>query len=133
MDNRETILNKMREIAQNSPEKIHIIETNVEAEMQIEFFETLQILNKQKDSPELEEIWDKLNKETSSFQEKKESLALLASFGEVDSFRLIEKYLENTEKELQSWTFLAYQQARMFLEANLLDEEKIYIASGLGG
>lgn len=73
MDNRETILNKMREIAQNSPEKIHIIETNVEAEMQIEFFETLQILNKQKDSPELEEIWDKLNKETSSFQEKKKA------------------------------------------------------------
>ena len=31
------MINKMREIAQLNPEKIHIIETNVGAEMQLEF------------------------------------------------------------------------------------------------
>jgi hypothetical protein len=133
MNRQEKMINKMREIAQLNPEKIHIIETNVGAEMQLEFFETLQSFTKEDNIPKPEQIWENLNKAETSLEEKKKSLALLASFGEVDIFRMIEKYLENPEKELQSWAFLAYQQARMFLEANLLDENKIYIASGLGG
>ncbi|HQB21979.1 MAG TPA: hypothetical protein PLW23_06325 [Bacteroidales bacterium] len=133
MNRQEKMINKMREIAQLNPEKIHIIETNVGAEMQLEFFETLQSFTKEENIPKPEQIFENLNNPEASLEEKKKCLALLASLGEVDSFRMIENYLENPEKELQSWAFLAYQQARMFLEANLLDEEKIYIASGLGG
>lgn len=133
MNNQENILNKMKEIALNNPKKIHIIETCVEADIQIEFFENLQELNNQKILTDWKQLSENLYNPKISTEEKKKILVSLTAYGEVETYRIIENYLKNPTDELKSWTFLAYQQARMFLEAKLLDEEKIYIASSLGG
>ncbi len=130
----ERMMQKMRELAKAHPEKICIIETSVDSEIQIEFFETLQKLEKKLiESPDVKLLKSELyNTETDSSRQK-EILALLAGLGEVESYRIIEEFLKITENNLKSWAFLAYQQAKLFLESKLLEESKIYIASGLGG
>ncbi|HOZ30330.1 MAG TPA: hypothetical protein PLL66_05390 [Bacteroidales bacterium] len=125
----------MREIALLNPEKIKIIETNVDAETQLEFYEVLQSLGNTNTSNSFDTkiLFQELTDQDTSVMHKKEILAKLVSIGEVESYRLIETYLKDPDPQLKSWAYLAYQQARMFLESNLLEESKIYIASGLGG
>ncbi|HNQ67384.1 MAG TPA: hypothetical protein PKN32_03320 [Bacteroidales bacterium] len=134
MSDQEEMLNKMREIALLNPENIRIIEASVNSEIQLEFFETLQSVIKLKNTAdEPQELFKALNNPSNSLIKKKEILVKLVSYGEVETYRIIESYLKNPEPELKSWAYMAYQQARMFLESNLLEESKIYIASGLGG
>ncbi len=134
MRDQERMMKKMRELALNNPERISIVETSVDPNIQIDFFEALQKLDNKLDKDHNVENYQKelFNPET-QIERKKELLAILVGLGEVKSFRIIEKYLKKAEKELKTWTFLAYQQARLFLESKLLEESKIYIASGLGG
>ncbi|MDD3859808.1 MAG: hypothetical protein PHW83_06385 [Bacteroidales bacterium] len=134
MSDQEEMLNKMREIALLNPENIRIIEASVNSEIQLEFFETLQsVMKNQNLANDPKDLFKALNNQTNTLDKKKEILVKLVSYGEVESYRLIESYLKNPEDELKSWAYMAYQQARMFLESNLLEESKIYIASGLGG
>ena len=60
-------------------------------------------------------------------------MSLLASVEEVIAYRTIEKYLKNPEKELKSWAILALQESRMSLESSLLEENQVFISTGLGG
>lgn len=132
-DDQEHLLNKMREIALSNPDNIRIIETSVDAEIQIEFFELLQSVENEENLPDPNLLFSQLNDSSIALSEKKLILARLTSYGEVESYRLLENYLKDPQPELKTWAYIAYQQARMFLESNLLEESKIYIASGLGG
>lgn len=130
----EHMMDQMREIAKNNPEKIAIIETSVDPNIQIEFFEKIQKINDNtKEKISIEDSEKELFNPTVTIERKKELLVILVTFGEVESFRLIEKFLESVDVELKTWAYLACQQAKMFLESKLLEETKIYIASGLGG
>jgi hypothetical protein len=133
MEDQESMLEKMREIALNNPENIRIIETSVDAEIQIEFFETLQRIGDEIELPEPQQLLDELLNTSIGISRKKEILAQLTAYGEVETYRILEEYLKQPEPELKTWAYLSYQQARMFLESNLMEESKIYIASGLGG
>ncbi len=128
------MMEKMRELALANPEKITIVETSVDPNIQIEFFEALKKLEKKSNyNNSFDEVRQELENPEVSVKRKKEIIASLVVIGEVESFRIIESYLEKAKKELKTWTFLACQQAKMFLESKLLEETKIYIASGMGG
>lgn len=128
------MMEKMRELAFKNPEKITIVETSVDPGVQIEFFETLKKLdNKSNDEVDIDGLKNELDDPEVDIKRKKEIIASLVVIGEVESFRIIESYLQKAKRELKTWTFLACQQAKMFLESKLLEETKIYIASGLGG
>lgn len=134
MNDQEKMLNKMREIALLNPENIRIIEASVDSEIQLEFFEKLQsVRNPSNKDIDTKVSLENLNNQSTSIIQKKEILVNLACIGDVETYRMIEEYLKNPDPAIKSWTYLAYQQARMFLESNLTDESKIYIASGLGG
>jgi hypothetical protein len=131
---KEVMMHKMRELALNNPDKIVIVETNVDPEIQLEFFDFLEkIKEDQIYNTDINQIKDELYSQNINIARKKEILVLLARYGEVESFRLIENYLNEDISELKTWTYLAFQQAKMFLESKLLEETKIYIASGMGG
>lgn len=133
MDNQEKMLAKMREIALQNPDNIRIIETSVNSETQIEFFEALQDVDESIEEIDYSLLYKDLNDENVSIDDKKNILTLLTTVGEVETFRMLEEYLKIVPEELKKWAFLACQQGRMFLESRLLEESKIYIASGLGG
>ncbi|MFH1005072.1 MAG: hypothetical protein V1781_06220 [Bacteroidota bacterium] len=64
---------------------------------------------------------------------KKKVLSLLAHLGTILAFRQIEKCYKYLDKDLKQWATMALQECKIFLENNLLDENKGLILSGLGG
>ena len=132
-NNQEDMLEKMREIALQHPNNIQIIETSVDSEIQIEFFGALQRVSDMEEEFDIKALYNELICEETAIERKKDILAMLTTAGEVESFRLLEDYLKNANDDIKTWAFLACQQGRMLLESRLLEESKIYIASGLGG
>lgn len=130
----EYMIDQMRELAKDNPDKIVIVETSVDPNIQIEFFEEIQkVTDKNIKNINVENSEKELFDSTVTIEDKKKILVQLVTLGEVESYRLIEKYLETADDELKTWAYLACQQAKMFLESKLLEETKIYVASGLGG
>lgn len=133
MDEQEKLFRDIREIAINNPQKIKIIETSVDPDTQIDFFETLQKTNNDNNSYTIKELENILQNEKNP-EIIKYTLAILTTFNDVEAFRLLERYIESAPSEIKKWVFLAYQQSKLFLETYLLDEDStICIASGLGG
>lgn len=128
----EKILAQMRQIALKHPEKIRIVETNVNAEVQLEFYSMMQDVDKSYHDMDLPEIFAQLS-DCDDIQHRKKLLVAIASTGEIEAYRFLEKYLETCDDDIKKWALLACQQCQMFLESSLLDESKIYVASGLGG
>lgn len=128
----EKILAQMRQIALKHPEKIRIVETNVDAEVQLEFYSMMQDVDKSYHDMDLPEIFGQLS-DCDDMQHRKKLLVAIASTGEIEAYRFLEKYLETCDDDIKKWALLACQQCQMFLESSLLDESKIYVASGLGG
>jgi hypothetical protein len=64
---------------------------------------------------------------------KKEILARMASIESVECFRAIEAYMEHAMEPLLSWAILALNESRMLLESKIMDENQVFISTGLGG
>jgi hypothetical protein len=71
--------------------------------------------------------------DTVPLDEKKNLLVLFASLEKVEAFRIIEKYAKNPDPELREWSILALQESRMVIQSSLMDEQQVYISTGLGG
>jgi hypothetical protein len=64
---------------------------------------------------------------------KKEILARLASVANVECYRAIEASIEHLKEPLLSWAVLALNESRMLLESTFMDENQVFISTGLGG
>ena len=71
--------------------------------------------------------------EKTPVETKKKILVLLAHFGNAESYRILEKYLRESEENLRNWALLSLKECRMFLESDLLEVEGGVISAGLGG
>ena len=77
---------------------------------------------------------DLLYDENISIDEKKEILIQLAGVDDPKAFRVIEKFKEDQRgKELFEWTAMAYQESRTFIQGSLLEENQVFISTGMGG
>jgi len=136
MNNRmeeENVYKKIQEAISSLPENFSILEEQIDVELQMEYFNY---------GRDLKEIFpDELimQHQTDLFDphipidEKKNILVLLASQDKVEAFRTIEKYAKNPDPELREWSILALQESRMVLQSSLMDEQQVYISTGLGG
>lgn len=115
------------------PENFSILEEQIDVELQMEYFNYSKDLKLsfEKDFV-LTHQADLFNSEI-PIEEKKSLLVLLASVEEVECFRTIEKYTQNPDPELREWSVLAFQESRMVLQSSLMDEQQVYISTGLGG
>ncbi len=64
---------------------------------------------------------------------KKRILFCLAHFGSLESFKMLDKYLENPDKELMTWAVLCIEECRRFLEMELMGEDQMLVFGGAGG
>ena len=128
----EKILEQMRDLALKHPEKIQIVETNVDADVQLEFYSMMQEEGKSDAVDDMQAIFARLS-DCTDLEERKHLLVSLACTGEIEAYRFLEKYLVTCDDDIKKWAVLACQQCQMFLESSLLDESKLYVASGLGG
>jgi hypothetical protein len=129
----ENIYDKIQEIFGQSPGTLSILEEKVDIDLQMEYFEYSKIAKSNINENAVMAEKDELYNPDKTFEEKKRLLARLASVEKVEAYRFIEKYLSEEHKELRNWAILALQESRMLLESKLLEENQVFISTGLGG
>lgn len=125
--------NKIKYTLDNIPDSFDVLEEQIDIEVQMKYFEFSKALKeKGKGENYLKDI-DKLYNKDIGHEEKKEILSGLASMADVPAFRAIEKYNQSLDVELREWGILALQECKMLLKSSLLDEQQVFISTGLGG
>jgi len=129
----DNIYKKIQEAISSLPENFSILEEQIDVELQMEYFNYSRDI-KTKFSVELilQHQADLFNPDV-PIDEKKSLLVLLAAQEKVEAFRTIEKYAKNPDPELREWSILALQESRMVIQSSLMDEQQVYISTGLGG
>ncbi|MDA3891733.1 MAG: hypothetical protein PF517_08735 [Salinivirgaceae bacterium] len=131
----ENIFDKLREMSGKFPEKFNILEEQIDVKVQMEYFKFSKKHKKnidKKSQIDLDNI-PNINNEELDIEEKKKTLVELAYIDDPKAFRFIEEYIKTAPKELKDWVLLAMQQSKMLLESSLLNENQIFISTGLGG
>jgi hypothetical protein len=129
----ENIYDKIREIFGESPGTLSILEEKVDIDLQMEYFEVSKKVKKRLDEQAILEEKHQIFNPDWPEDKKKKLFVGLASLDNVEAYRHIEKYLNEGHGTLRNWAILALQESRMLLESKLLDENQVFISTGLGG
>ena len=128
--------NEINDFLKNLPKNFSILQEEINIEIQVAYFERAKSIKSQHkfDTKEIEIKIAELNITESTDEQKKDILIKLASVDDVKAFRAIESFVsESSNPELKAWATLALQESRMMMESSLLDENQVFISTGLGG
>lgn len=131
----DNIFDKLQEVTGKLPNKLNILEEQIDVKVQMEYFKLSKKIKKNRsdDSPaEIEDITD-INSNDLSDDDIKKILIQLADIDDPKAFRQIEAFAKIAPPNIKDWATLAFQESKMNLESSLLDENQIYISTGLGG
>ena len=129
----ENIYERIQDIFGNFPGNLSILEEQIDIDLQMEYFEFSRNFKKNSLSENIHAVRNELYDEGHSIASKKKLLVHLACLEEVEAYRTIENYLKKPDKDLKDWAILAFQESRMLLQSKLLDENQVFISTGLGG
>lgn len=129
----DAIYKKMQDMLESHPERFQVMEKQVELEVQLEYFDMSKEVKNELEPEVVLDLSNEIADSNASYDLKKKRICQLASVEDVRAYRLLEKYEKNIDEELEVWMMLALQESRMLLESSLLDEQKIFISTGLGG
>ncbi|MGF1586153.1 MAG: hypothetical protein ACFCUM_12560 [Bacteroidales bacterium] len=129
----ENIYDRIQDIFGHFPEHFSILEEKIDIDLQMEYFEFSRGFKKNLISDNILSVKDNLFEKENSIANKKKLLVQLASIEEVEAYRAIEKYVKEPDSELREWAILAFQESRMLIQSKLLDENQVFISTGLGG
>jgi hypothetical protein len=134
MRNSNDSLDDIRRSLRGLKGQLHILETNVPVETQVEYFRISERIGRGMDDDfPLDEQIDLINSPDLTEREKKYCMVALAHSGDVRAYRALESYAGRAEPALKDWAEMALMEARMSLEIELSDEKQIFISTGLGG
>ena len=127
--------NNIQQALENLPDNFNILEERIDIEVQKQYFEFASELRARNFLDECFKSRKDLFLHEITLDRKKEILSALAMVDNVKAFRTIEKYVNDTneEKELKHWAILALQESRMLIQSSLLDDQQVFISTGLGG
>ncbi|MEN8157003.1 MAG: hypothetical protein ABFS10_08635 [Bacteroidota bacterium] len=133
MKEHENLYEKIQGILGGESGNLKILEQQIDLDLQVAYYECSK-----KQRGEVDEQWALdharyLDEPGYTDQVKKEILARLASIGRVECYRIIEAYVQTATDSLRDWALLALNESRMLLESNLLEENQVFISTGLGG
>ena len=133
MEEHENLYEKIREILGGAPGNLKILEQKIDIDLQMEYYDcSMRVREERSDEWALENM-QYLPEPGYSVDVKKEILARMASIESVECFRAIEAYMEQSMEPLLSWAILALNESRMLLESKIMDENQVFISTGLGG
>lgn len=132
MEEEEFYQNMQRALSE-IPENFSILEEQIEIDVQMRYFEYVKDVRKRNISEECFENRNDLFLEDINDERKREILTVIAGIDDVKAFRTIEKYMGKAEGELKKWAVLAFQESRMLIQSSLLEEQQVFISTGLGG
>ena len=129
----EQLYNNIQKALENLPENYSILEERIEIEVQMKYFEFSKSIRNADISEECFANREELFSEEITIERKKEILSAIANLDYVKAYRTIEKFANSSEGEIKQWAILALQESRMLLQSSLLDEQQVFISTGLGG
>ncbi len=129
----DNLYDKMQELLGNLNGNFNILEEQIDIDLQLEYFETSKNIKKSFDKSETLNNMESLFSDSISIEEKKSLLIRLASVDKVEAYRSIEKYRLAPDPTLKDWATLAMQESKMLLESIFLDQNQVFISTGLGG
>lgn len=133
MEEHESLYEKIREILGINPGNLTVLEQKIDMDLQMEYYQCSMRVREQRSEDWALEQMDGLGAADYPVDLKKELLARLASIDRVECYRAIEAYTQHAPESLASWAFLALNESRMLLESKILDENQVFISTGLGG
>lgn len=129
----EQFYNNIQKALEDLPENFSILEERIEIEVQMKYFEFSKKVREVDISENCFTNRNELFLTEISVERKKEILSAIANLDDVKAYRTIEKFVEQSEGEIRKWAVLALQESRMLIQSSLLDEQQIFISTGLGG
>jgi hypothetical protein len=129
----ENLYSKIQELLGNLKGNFNILEDQIDIDVQLEYFETSKDIKKSIDTEKTLNQKNNLFSKEISLEQKKSLLISLASIDSVEAFRTLEQYQKKPDKKLKDWATLAMQESRMLLESSILDQNQVFISTGMGG
>jgi hypothetical protein len=116
------------------PLKFRVMNLQLSMDTQLEFMEMMGKLNEvEVDLDHIKENRDTLLSPEAPLEERKLLLAQLALVDDVEVMRELERYAATCPDDIRDFAQMAAYQSKLFLEASILGENQIVVASGLGG
>lgn len=129
----EQFYNNIQKAFENLPDNFSVLEERIEIEVQLKYFEYAKVIKEKDIAGECFENRDLLFDDETDFERKKEILSAIATLDDVKAYRSIERFVNESEGEIKQWGVLALQESRMLIQSSLLDEQQVFISTGLGG
>ena len=128
------ISDKLNELLGNFSGGFSFLEEAIPVELQMEYFEFRSNLsNKNKEKKNVLNFVNKLYDKNYPIEDKKLLLTRIASLEDVEAFKILRDFSGKKYEKLYFWSVLALQDCKMSLESDLLDENQVFISTGLGG
>lgn len=133
----EKKIDNINELLAMAGENLNILEEEVDVSVQKQYFELLTVLSKETDSFQelcrqyIENVND-LFDDAIDEEIKRGMLVVLATIDDITIYRTIENFSKQ-DTPLRKWAVIAFQQSRMLIQSNLLDDPGVFISTGLGG
>ena len=115
------------------PLNFRVMNIPLSMETQFEFMEVMQGLGERGKVENWREGEARLLSPDTPLEERKVLLAQLTTTDDVEVMRALERYAESCPDDIKGFAQMAAYQSKLFLEASLLGENQIVVASGLGG
>ena len=125
----------LKKILDKKSDNIHIMEDRVDEQTMNEYMaysKSIPHPHGDMDDDLTQKMADLLYSPDCPEEWKKKTLVCIAHFGTVLAYQIIEKY-KQWDESLRSWSALALQECRMFLEGKLTNESCGFILGALGG
>lgn len=110
-----------------------VMNLNVSPDVQMEYFKLQQEEQGKMTIEEFHEKKDSLLDEVTPLDERKFLLTRFSLIDDVEVMRMLEKYAVDAPEDIKDFATMAAYQSKLLLEASLLGENQVVIASGLGG
>jgi len=133
LDNQENIFDKIQEILGSISGNFSILEHQVDVRVQIDYFDFSRNLRRDFDPELVLKQEENFYNPEISIESKKELLVSLASIDKPEAFRIIERFVQKASDDLKDWAILSLHESRLLLESRLLEENQVFISTGLGG
>lgn len=115
------------------PDNFSILEERIDIEVQMKYFEYTKEAAREENAEDSFEKREELFDDSVEEERKKEILTAIAVYDDVKAYRTLEKFVKESEGVLKQWGILALQESRMLMQSSLLDEQQVFISTGLGG
>jgi len=131
----DNIFDKLRDVTGKFPEKLNILEEQIDVKLQMEYFKFSKRIKQNKSKALIIDIENipSITDDELSIDYRKEVLITLAGIDNPKAYRFIEEYQKVAPPEMKDWAILSFQESKMLLESSLLNENQIFISTGLGG